>query len=331
MNHKEFADCLSQGKLPPVLLFEGEEEYMKHEALNSLRAALLPAGLEELNESILNAPTADEIIAAAETLPFMADRRLVLIQDERSLSGRAETEQRLLDYLAHPPETAVLLFWTVVKPDARKKLYAAVKKLNGIVTFSTLSDRELTSFVTGGFKKLGKECDERTADYLIFTSGSDCNLLLREMEKIASLHTDSDRVTAEDVSTLATPSLECTVFQMVDAVVARQNARAFTLLRNQLASGADRLYILSMLLRQFRLLRHIKIMQFEKCTQEQMRSALGVPSFAFSQYARQAASYKGGQLKTAVDICFDTEYAVKSGKMNQDGAVEAAILKILNL
>ena len=89
--------------------------------------------------------------------------------------------------------------------------------------------------------------------------------------------------------------------------------------------------ILSMLLRQFRLLQHVKIMQFEKRTQEEIRSALGVPPFALNQYLRQASFYTGGQVKQAVKICFDTEYAVKSGKMNQDGALEAAILKILYL
>ena len=121
------------------------------------------------------------------------------------------------------------------------------------------------------------------------------------------------------------------MFQMVDAVVARQSSRAFALLQNQLKQGADRMYILSMLLRQFRLLQHVKIMQFEKRTQEEIRSALGVPPFALNQYLRQASFYTGGQVKQAVKICFDTEYAVKSGKMNQDGALEAAILKILYL
>ena len=98
MNHTEFGNLLSQGKLPRVLLFEGEEEYLKQQALRSLRAALLPEGMEELNETVLTAPSADEIIAAAETLPFLADRRLVLIRDERSLSSRTEAEQKLLDY-----------------------------------------------------------------------------------------------------------------------------------------------------------------------------------------------------------------------------------------
>ena len=118
---------------------------------------------------------------------------------------------------------------------------------------------------------------------------------------------------------------------MIDAVVTGQKSRAFTLLRNQLLSGTDRMAILSMLLRQYRLLQHIKIMQYEKRGSDFIRSALGVPPFAVDQYVRQASGYTGGQVKSAVRICFDAEYALKSGRMSQDGAVETVVLKLLNL
>ena len=160
MNHTDFNALLQKNAVPSVLLFEGEEEYLKQKALTDLRAALLPAGMEELNETALTAPAADEIIAAAETLPFMADRRLVIVREEKSLSGRGEADEKLLDYLPRVPPTAVLLFFCREKPDGRKKLYSAVKKLNGIVTFAPLKDRELTSFVTAAFREQGKECDE---------------------------------------------------------------------------------------------------------------------------------------------------------------------------
>ncbi|MBQ6398952.1 MAG: DNA polymerase III subunit delta [Clostridia bacterium] len=330
MNHTDFSKLLSAGTIPTLLLFEGEEAYLKRKALDALRSAVLPAGFEELNETVLTAPGADEIISAAETLPFMADRRLIIVRDERSLAGRGEAEQKLLDYFPKIPDSAVLLFWTSQKPDGRKKLYTAIKKAGGIVTFSPLKDRELTSFVISGFRDLGKKCDERTAEYLVFTCGSDCNQLLMEIGKISSYRAGSDQVTADDVTLLATPSIECTVFQMVDSVVSRQHVRTLSLLSSLLLTGVDRLYILSMLLRQFRLLQHIKIMQYEKCGQDYMRSALGVPAFAFSQYLRQASFYTGGQLKRAVRTCLETEYAIKSGRLNQDGAVEAVILKALN-
>ena len=331
MDRKDFERLLLQNALPSVLLFEGEEERLKQEALAALRSALLPAGMEALNETVLDAPETDRLIADAETQPFMADRRLVVVRDFPALTGRSEADEKLVSWLPSVPESTVLLFYCSGKPDGRKKLYGTVKKLGGVVVFSQLRDRELTLFVTSAFKDLGKECDERTADFLIFTCGSDTSRLLTEIAKIASHAGENVTIHPDEVRQLATPSTECTVFQMVDAVVAGQNDRAFLLMRNQLLAGTDRLYMLSMLLRQFRLLQHIRIMQYEKCTRDTIRANLGVAPFAVDQYVRQASMYTNAQIKKAVKICFDTEYAVKSGRLNQEGSLEAVMLKLLAL
>ena len=197
MDRKDFDRLLAQGGIPSVLLFEGEEEHMKQAALGALQKKLLPEGLEDLNRTLLDAPETDQIIAAAETLPFMADRRLVIVRDHPALTGRAEADDRLAEYLPSVPASAVLLFYCTQKPDGRKKLYTAVKKLNGIVVFSPLRDRELTSFVTSAFRDLGKECDERTADLLVFTCGSDTGLLLTEIAKVASHAGDAPSIHPE--------------------------------------------------------------------------------------------------------------------------------------
>ena len=68
MDRKDFERALSQGSIPRVLLFEGEEEHMKQKALADLRRTFLPAGMESLNETVLEDPPADRLIADAETM-----------------------------------------------------------------------------------------------------------------------------------------------------------------------------------------------------------------------------------------------------------------------
>lgn len=331
MDNKAFELALSQRSLPAVLLFEGEEEQLKQEALAKLRNALLPAGMEALNETILESPETNLLIADAETQPFMSDYRLIVVRDLPALSGKAEADEKLIAWLPSVPDTTVLLFYCTGKPDSRKKLYNAIKKQGGVVTFEPLRGTELVSFVIGAFKEAGKECDAHTAEYLIFTVGDDAGLLRSEITKLAAYAGNRPCVISSDVSTLATPSIECTVFQMIDAVVSGQKSRALTLLRNQLLAGTDRMAILAMLLRHYRLLQHIKIMQYEKRGNDFIRKSLGVPPFALDQYLRQASGYTGGQVKNAVALCFDTEYAVKSGLIQQEGAVESVIIKLLLL
>ncbi len=330
MNAREFSRLLEQKKIPSVLFFEGSEEYLKEKALRDLRDALLPEGLEEMNESRPDAPDTDGIIAAAETLPFMADRRLVLLRDHPAVVGRAEADEALLAYLPQVPPTAVVLFYCVL-PTKQKKIRNLVQKLGGLVAFEPLAGQELTSFVTESFRSLGRECDARTADYLIFTVGRDMNLLQREIAKIAAYRPDRNAVHPDDIRDLATPSSESRVFDIVNAILSGDEKKAFTLLRNFLLSGEKRLVILSLLLRQFRVMQQIKIMQYEKKSFPEIQSALGMSSWAARQNVSQAGAFSGGQVKTAVSLCLETDLNIKSGILREEGALEALMFRLLQL
>lgn len=331
MDRKEFHQLVKAGKAQGVYLFDGPEENIKAAALESLRKAILPEGMEELNESVMDNPATDAVIAACETLPFIADKRLVVIREHPALTGRGDADEKLLSYLSRVPDSCVLIFIARGKADARKKLYTTIKKHGAIVTFTPLSDAEVEQWIVRTFQSLGKACAPQVASVLAFTVGSDTALLRTEIDKLAALTGDRDTVTENDVRAVATRSVECTVFEMVDAVVAGQEGKAFGLLRDMLTTGSDRLGILAMLLRQYRLMQHIKIMQFEKIPPQTIKQKLGVAPFAAERMMRQAAGYSGGAVKQAVDICLQTEYMVKSGQMNQEGSLEAAMLQIFAL
>ena len=188
MNHTAFFEQVKAGNIAPVYLMEGTEEYIKQQALSQLCKKLLPQGLEELNLTELRNPDPDALIAAAETLPFMADKRLIIVREHPALTGRAEADDRLLDYLQQVPESCVLVFVCRGKADARKKLYKAVQKHGTVVSFAPLTDAELNAWIVKTFAGLGKTVSPQTASVLSFTVGSDTALLRREIEKLSLIH-----------------------------------------------------------------------------------------------------------------------------------------------
>ncbi len=331
MDRKEFSRLIKEGGVKGTYLFEGVEENIKSATLAELRKALLPEGMEELNETLLEAPAADALIAACETLPFLAEKRLVLVKEHPALNGRSEADEKLLSYLSQVPDSTVLIFYHRGKAPGNRKLPNAIKKHGSIVSFAPLTDEELSAWVVKSFRELGKGIEAQNAALLTFTVGTDTALLRTEIEKLAALAGERGGITEGDIRAVATRSVECTVFEMVDAVVAGQQGKAFQLLRDMLTTGSDRLGILAMLLRQFRLMQHIKIMQFEKQSPAFIKQNLGVPPFAAERCMRQASGYSGGEVRQAVDICLQTEYKVKSGQLNQEGSVEAAMLEIFAL
>ena len=86
-----------------------------------------------------------------------------------------------------------------------------------------------------------------------------------------------------------------------------------------------------MLLRQYRLMQHVKIMQYEKLSRQELVKNLGIAPFAAERTMRQAQGYTGAQVRRGVEICLDTEYKVKAGQYNEDGALETAVLALLGL
>lgn len=92
-------------------------------------------------------PSAGEIIAACETLPFASDKRLVVVRELNGTTGRSEAEERLVSYIPKVPDSCVLVIYVRGKADGRKKLYSAVKKKGGIVSFEPLGDAELNGWI----------------------------------------------------------------------------------------------------------------------------------------------------------------------------------------
>ena len=202
MNHNEFVQALKAGKVSGAYLFEGVEENIKSVTLAALRKAVLADGLAELNESVMENPSAGEIIAACETLPFASDKRLVVVRELNGTTGRSEAEERLVSYIPKVPDSCVLVIYVRGKADGRKKLYSAVKKKGGIVSFEPLGDAELNGWIVRVFQQNGKKCAPDVASLLSFTVGNDTALLRAEIEKLTALAGDRDTITENDVHAL---------------------------------------------------------------------------------------------------------------------------------
>ena len=281
----------------------------------------------------LTDPEADALIAAAETLPFMADRRIVIIRECSLLTAgkKAENEDKaaqIAEYVERIPPTACVVFFVKGKADGRKKLYTLLKKKNAIVDFSPMSDAECADWARRTMARMGKQMTPRTADKLVFTVGRDAALLKQEMEKLAAYLADRPEVAEADIDAICTRSTECTVFQMVDAQVAGRNDVAFGLLKDMVRAGEDRIGILAMLLRQYRILYHMRSLMDERAPQQSQASLLGIPPFAVSRTQQQARRYDRARLKEAYESLLDYEQQIKGGLTPQEGCAENALLRL---
>ena len=331
MNYLGFFDSLKQNDIKPVYVFEGEEEYIKSQAVKALCAKLLPEGLEQMNLTELMNPAADELIAAVETLPMMADKRVVLVRDYAPLTtgrGGEDEADRMIDYLPSASPTTCLVLLVKGKADGRKKLYGYCKREQTIVDFSPMTEQQAVPWIVRSMRVLGKRMSTAVAEHLLFTVGNDAALLKQEIEKLADYTGERDEAREEDIDTISVQSLECTVFQMVDQQVAGKYGDALILMQRVLTGGEDRMLILAMLLRQYRLLYQMRCLLAEKVPQRELPALLKIPPFAVRRMQEQAMRYDPQRLKAVYDYLLDYEYRLKSGKLPQDGCAEAALMQM---
>lgn len=336
MNHSEFFDKLKVGYIARGYLFTGEENFVKREALRRVERALLPEGLEALNETILEGQGAGDIIAACETLPMMAERRLVVVRDFAPLMsgqsrGEKEESERLAKYLPELPETCCLIMYMRGAADGRKALYKAFAqaKTAQIVAFDALDERQLAAWIGQRFGKLGKTIAPDVTAQLVFRAGTALTRLSGEVDKLAAHAGERAEITLEDLE-IVTPTLECTIFQLIDRLIEKNGAQAYRMLNAMRESGEDDVRVLAMITRQMRFMTHIKLMQRRKASDDEMMKALGITAFGLRNTRRQLRVFSEERLMRAYQDCVDAEYAIKSGAMSDEEALGRLMLSWLS-
>lgn len=337
MNWSELYDEWKNGKIRPVYLFSGEEEYVKESAIQRLRGMLLPPGLETLNETVLNDPAAATLIEAAETLPFMSDKRLVLVKDLSLLmSGKAGKEadsdaERLSQWLENPPQDCVVVFYLHGEGDGRKKLFAAIAKKHAAVKFDLLEDKEIGKWIAGQLKKEGKKMEPAAVAELTFLAGRGLSRLSGEVEKLRAYVQDRPMITPEDVRAVVSPSLESSVFRLVDAVIDRDLQTAGQLLTLLIEQGESTLGILAMLTRQVRFMAYMKAMREEGQPMATIEKTLAMNHYGAQRTERQIRRFSTETLMQAYQMCVDADFSVKSGQARDRAALDRIIFLLARL
>ena len=334
MDQWAFFDELKAGTVRNVYCFYGPEAFIRRSAVAKLREKVLMPGLESMNETVLSAPTAQQIIESCETLPMMSDYRLIIVRDcALAQSGKAKDEAQesaaLCEYLPRVPESTCLLFDLGEGVDKRKKLSQALMKLPGAVSFDALDDAQLARWMGQTLRPLSKKMDRAACEALSFTSGRDLTMLSGELQKLAAYVGERAEITAQDVEQVATHTAECTVFAMVDAITERRAQQAFELLGVLLQGGEQRIGILAMITRQYRQMMHLCALLRERVPQAQQAKLLGVPPFALTRLSRQVGKRSYEALRGCVEACVQADYDIKRGALREEAALERLMLYLL--
>ena len=304
---------------------------MRDRAVAALRQKLLPEGLEQLNENLFDsAASAVDLMDAAETLPLMGEKRLVIVRSWAALGARGDSAEieRFIKWLENIPETCCLVFVNADAPDTRKKLTQALKSKAEWVEFALLSDADLLRWCAREVRPLGHTIRPEAVEQLVFMTGRALTAISLELDKVCAYAGDREEITREDVEAVVTPGTECTVFQMIDCLMKGQSGRAQTLLKNMLENGETRIGTLAMLTRQLRMLTHIRLLRAQGQTLPEIERKLSLNHYAAARAADQAGRFSAEGLEAGYKACVDADYAIKSGRVRDVAALDRLMIQL---
>lgn len=255
--YEELRAALQSGGPANVYIFFGEETYLMQQAVEQLRALLVPAGFEEFNYHRLTGKglTVQELTEAVEAMPMMSQSTFVTVTDMDVFKLDEAQRTALVSLLEDFPEYCTLVFLyrqLPYKKDGKlKKLTAAVAAHTTEIEFAPQGRQKLQKWVRRRFTAFDKELDDNAIDHLLFTCGSLMDGLVPEINKIAA-YAKGKRVTVADIDAVADPVLDARIFDMTNAVTARDYDRAAAVLAELLRMQTEPIAILAVLGRELR-------------------------------------------------------------------------------
>lgn len=317
---------IKQGNFKQVYLLYGEERYLRRQYANRLKDAL--CGQDDgMNTHFYEGKdiSVGEIIDLAETLPFLAPRRVFFIKNSGLFKSGGE---KLAEYLSAPNETSYFVF-TESEVDKRSKLYKTVQSKGYAAEFGLQDENSLMRWAAGILNREGKKITESTMQLFLSKTGTDMENIQMELEKLICYCMDRDVVTAQDVEAVCTSRISNHIFDMINAIADKQTQKALELYYDLLALKEPPMRILFLIARQCNLLLQTKELKARGYDNKTIGSKIGVPPFIAGKYTAQAARFKTSVLRGAVRRCVEAEEAVKTGRMNDILSVELLILSVL--
>ncbi len=328
IRREELIRSLKQGTILPLYLFFGGEEFLIQEAVDLITGRLVDPGSRDFNFNTVHCKgtPAGEIVNLAQTLPFLAERRLVIAKDLEAL--KAGDLGELIAYLDAPsPSTCLVMIANLPKYD-KKAVLSAVERHGAVCRFYALLDRDLPGWIDDWARRQGLSIQRDAAQYIRQTLGSDLQAINNELRKAALYIKDRKVITYEDAKAVVGDFREYTAFDFAAAVGSKDRERAFLILARLMQEGEQPVGILSSVAWNFRRLLRAKALEASGAGYDEIKKKVQVIFHQAAAFQAQLRSYRLDELEGAFEVLLGADRALKSGGTNGRLVLERMILRL---
>lgn len=340
MSYKNIIEDLKNDFSNRLYLFYGEEQYLIEETLYRFKRKIVDENFEAFNYQIFDGEefSIGEFVDACETLPFMGQKRMIVVKDLDWLSEKGkstatkEEEEIMSNCLKNLPDTTYLFFVTSKEVDHRRKIVKWIQAYGKKVEFAKLKENEIAQWIKAKVKEYGKTIEAQSIAFFLDVTGYlENNSKMRlsdldnEIKKIVSYIGDKKRIEKEDIDFITIRSMESNIFRMLECIGTNESERSLKIFDEMLLEGEAIAKIGYMITRQFRFLYQVKLMEAQGYTPAEISSKLNIRPFQTRKYIKQAMNFDSQTLRKALDYCLEMDKNIKKGGIDARFGIELLI------
>lgn len=328
-----------------LYILTGQDDFTLRCSLEKLKAALGDPSLLVANTLTLDGykVSPDELRTACETLPFLAKKRLIIVDgllgrfefkgkrsERKKTSGaskRQDTYRAFAAGISNLPDSTVLVLIDG-KIKSSNPLFKELLPRAEVRSFPLLNSSRLRQWIGRRVTEEGGSISPQAVGLLARLVGGNLWVMASEIRKLV-LFASGRQIEEEDVLALASHTQQASVFTMVDAILEFRIGPAEQALQELLQVGVAPAYLLFMLSRQVRLLVRAKELRKAGQSEREIQDRLGITyEFALRKTLEQAARFSPGRLKELYRKLLEADLAIKTGKYGGELALNILVAEM---
>ena len=315
-----------------IIVLEGKDEYRLSERVSEFRLTVTPPEMSDINTTMLdgNIVTIEELLTSLSTVPFMADRRLAIVEGLLNRLGGSKKDLgewlNFPDLLKDLPPTANLLL-IEREPIPANKLLSTILRLGQVEKFSPLRHRDLLDWINARCSKLGLEI-ERTAVALIADSvGSELRVIDSELNKIKT-YSRGRLITREDITLMVPYVRQQNVFRVVDSVIEGRTRDALNASSMLIGLGESPSGIVRMIERQLRFLILAKHLLSRKIPTGDIGKHINLSGYPLQKTLEMERKISQARIMSMHDNLLKSNIRVREGKLTEQESFDLLISEL---
>ena len=326
-----------------IYILHGADDYSISRELEVIKNNCGDPSVMATNTTVLDGADISpaELRVACETVPFLADKRLVIINGlfekftaRQSRQGTKKNEADTLETFAAvlnsiPPFSVVILLENELKDT--NPLFKLVGGNAIVKSFPQLKGEALRTWVDNRVAEEKGDISPAAAALMVRLVGGNLWVMSSEISKLLTF-TDGHKVEEKDVKALVSYAQEFSVFNLIDAIVDNNLSKAENILEQLLRSGESPSGLIAMFTRQMRLIVRAKDLKSQKLQENEIRSRLGISQdFVMRKTLEQAGRYTPLRLKQVYQQLLEADVAIKTGLYEPELALNILVAELCQI